>query len=58
MIQAGSEMWRRFLAAIPDNKSLPETLMHVARLDPLPLEELMMLVVEDSALAKARLEEL
>jgi hypothetical protein len=32
MIQAGSEMWRRLLAAVPNKKSLPETLMHVARL--------------------------
>ncbi len=58
MLQAGSEMWRRLLAAIPGNKSLPETLMHIARLDPVPLEEVMMLVVEDSAQARARLEEL
>jgi hypothetical protein len=58
MIQAGSEMWRRLLTAVPNNKSLPETLMHLARLDPAPLEQLMMSVVEDPAQARAWLEEL
>jgi hypothetical protein len=51
LMQAGSEMWRRFLAAIPADRSLAETLMHVARLDPRSLERLMLAVVDDPATA-------
>lgn len=56
MLQAGSEMWRRFLAAIPEGHDLPETIMRVARLDPEPLEELMIAVVEDTPRARGILE--
>jgi hypothetical protein len=56
MLQAGSEMWRRFLAAIPEGHDLPETIMRVARLDPDPLEELMLAVVEETPRARAILE--
>jgi hypothetical protein len=45
MLQAGAELWRRFLAVIPPGQRLPQTLMHVARLEPLELEQLMMNVV-------------
>ena len=58
MMQAGSELWRRLLAVVPHNKTLPETLMHIARLDPLPLENLMVQVVTDPAEAKVWLEDL
>ena len=46
MLQAGAELWRRFLAVIPTGQPLPHTLMHVARLEPEALERLMMNVVD------------
>lgn len=58
MLQAGAELWRRFLAAKPPDRSLSETVMHVARLDPETLEHLMMAVVEDTERARHLLEEL
>src|SRR5262245_41123095 len=42
MLQAGAEAWRRLLAVLPHDRGLPEMLMHIARLDPEPLERLMM----------------
>lgn len=57
MLQARAELWRRFLAANPEGQTLSETVMLVARLDPEPLEELMMTVVEDSEQARRVLEE-
>ncbi len=53
MMQAGGELWRLFLAAIPGDQSMPEALMHVARLDPEPLEQLMMDLVEHPLTARA-----
>ena len=47
LLQAGPEMWRRFIAATPRDVSLAETVMHVARLDPLALESLMFTVIEE-----------
>jgi hypothetical protein len=58
LLQAGPEMWRRFLAAIPKGRSLPEMLMHVARLDPRPLEELMFAVVDDTDRARTMMDTL
>jgi len=58
MLQAGSEMWRRLLAVLPEQRPLPESIMHIARLDPKPLEQLMMAVVEDPKRAKQLLENL
>ena len=58
MLQTGSEMWRRFLAAIPEGHELPETLMRVARLDPDALEDLMLAVVEQSPRAQEMLEQM
>jgi hypothetical protein len=55
MLQVGSETWRRLLAALPHDRPLPEMLMHIARLGPEPLEELMLTVVEDSAKARVLL---
>ncbi|MBD3676632.1 MAG: hypothetical protein HUJ26_24230 [Planctomycetaceae bacterium] len=48
MLQAGSEMWRRFLASIPEGRELPDLLMRIARLDPDHLEELMIAVAQQS----------
>lgn len=58
MLQAGSEMWRRFLAAVPEGADLPETLMHLARLDPEPLEDIMIAVARKSPAATEMLERL
>jgi hypothetical protein len=57
-LQAGSELWRRLLAALPDGHVLSEALMHIARLDPEPLERLMLAVVTDPAQARALLQRL
>jgi hypothetical protein len=56
LLQAGPEMWRRFLAAMPKGRSLSETLMHVARLEPEPLESLMLQVIDDTSQARRQLE--
>ena len=42
MLQAGPELWRRFLSAIPPDRQLAETLMHLARLEPQRLEDCML----------------
>jgi hypothetical protein len=55
MLQVGSETWRRLLSALPHDRPLPEMLMHMARLDPEPLEELMLTVIDDSAKARVLL---
>jgi hypothetical protein len=52
MLQAGAELWRRFLTVIPAGQKLPQTLMHVARLRPQELENLMLNVVADPAAAR------
>lgn len=46
-MQAGSELWRRLLKINPPNRTLAETLMRIARLPPLPLEALMLALVEE-----------
>ena len=53
MMQAGGELWRLFLAALPDSRRLAEALMHVARLEPEPLEQLMVDLVEHPFTARA-----
>jgi hypothetical protein len=52
LLQAGPEMWRRFLAVLPAGRPLAEMLMHVARLEPQPLEDLMLAVIEAPEKAK------
>ena len=47
LLQAGPAMWRRFLATAPRDIPLPQLVMHIAKLDPQPLEELMLLVMEE-----------
>lgn len=51
-MMAGSELWRRLLAVIPDDQPLAETLMRIVRLDPKPFESLMFAVVEDPPWAR------
>ncbi len=58
MLQAGSEMWRRLLAVVPEGRALSEMLMHIARLEPESLEQLMLAVVEEPARARVMLQEL
>jgi hypothetical protein len=52
LMQAGPELWRRLLAVLPHERPLAEILMHMARLDPAPLERLMLAVVEDPGQAR------
>ena len=47
MLQAGPELWRRFLAAKPAKANLAETLMNTARLEPPQLEAMMLSIVQD-----------
>ncbi|MGI8908598.1 MAG: hypothetical protein ACR2IE_19150 [Candidatus Sumerlaeaceae bacterium] len=58
MIQAGSELWRRFLAVHPADAHLATTVMHIARLPPPELETLMFAIVEDAERAKGMIERL
>ncbi len=58
MLQTGAEIWRRFLSVLPANTALPEKLMHVARLDPQSLDQLMLAVIEDPESARKSLAEL
>jgi hypothetical protein len=51
-LQVGPELWRRLLAVMPDDRPLPEVLMHIARLDPQPLEHLMLAVIEEPQQAR------
>lgn len=51
-MMAGSELWRRLLAAIPGDRPLADTLMRIARLKPKALESLMFAVVEDTEWAR------
>lgn len=46
-LQVGPELWRRLLPLVPDDSTLPETLMKIARLPPRPLESLMIAIVEE-----------
>ncbi|TWT81070.1 hypothetical protein CA13_25170 [Planctomycetes bacterium CA13] len=58
LLQAGPAMWRKFIAVTPRDISLAHTIMHVARLNPKPLEELMMQVIESPDHARDNLAEL
>lgn len=58
LMQAGAELWRRFLAAAPDERPVAETLMLVARLTPERLESVMLAVARGEPIAKRLLAEL
>jgi hypothetical protein len=51
LLQAGPAMWRRFIAVVPRDRPLAQTMMNVAKLDPEPLEKLMMQIMEKPSLA-------
>jgi hypothetical protein len=55
LLQAGPEAWRRLLAASPPGVPIATVLMHLARLDPIPLEKMMLAVVSDPPAAKRML---
>lgn len=55
LLQAGPEMWRRLLAVIPPGQPIAHVLMHLARLDPLPLEKIMLAVAGDPPAARRML---
>ena len=58
LLQAGPAMWRRFITVTPRDRPLAETMMWVARLDPEPLETLMMQVIEAPEQAARKLSRL
>ncbi len=58
MLQSGGELWRRLLAALPDDQPIARVLMHLARLPPGILESVMAEVIEESASAASRLAKL
>jgi hypothetical protein len=52
-MQAGTELWRLFLAVIPADRSLSEVFMHIAQLDPRRFEAVMMAIVEEPEAARS-----
>jgi hypothetical protein len=58
MMQAGAELWRRFLKVKPADRLLAESLMRIARLDPEPLQRLVLAIVEEPQLAAEWLDSL
>jgi hypothetical protein len=58
MLQSGGELWRRFLAVLPEGRPVATMLMHVARLPAKSLESLMLDVIEQPQRARDALAEL
>jgi len=54
----GAELWRHFVRSVPDETTVPIALIHVARLDPYPLECLMTEVIEDTNRARIQVRRL
>ena len=52
LMQAGAELWRRFLAVLPKDQTLAETLMHVAQRSPHGLNRLMTAIIEEPERAR------
>ena len=48
MIQSGGELWRRLLAALPDDRPIAHVLMHLARTPAGRLESVLAQVIEQS----------
>ena len=55
MLQSGGELWRRLLAAVPNDCSLAHVLMHLARLPTETLESIIADVIEESESVSRRL---
>ena len=47
LLQAGPEMWRRFIATAPREQSLAHTVMKISQLEPLALDKLMIQIIEE-----------
>jgi hypothetical protein len=58
LMQAGQEIWRRLLSVLPRERPLAEILMHIARLDPVSLERLMLTIIDNQSEARELLEQL
>jgi len=52
-MQAGAELWRRFLTVIPSDRPLSEIFMHIAQLEPRRFEAIMMAIVEEPEAARS-----
>lgn len=55
MLQSGGELWRRLLAAIPEDQPVARVLMRLARLTPQALESTITAVIEHPQRAQSRL---
>jgi hypothetical protein len=55
LLQSGGELWRRLLAAVPDDCSIAHVLMHLARLPAEAMQSIIADVIEDSESASRRL---
>jgi hypothetical protein len=58
LLQSGGELWRRLLAALPDDSSIAHVLMHLARLPPEALHSIIADVINESESASRRLADL
>jgi len=58
MLQSGGELWRRLLAAVPDDCSIAHVLMHLARLPAEALQSIMADVISESESVSRRLADL
>jgi hypothetical protein len=55
MLQTGCELWRRLLPLLPDDEPVARVVMHISRLPPRELEELMLGVIERPDWAREQL---
>lgn len=51
MLQGGGELWRQLLAVVPPGRPIAEVLMHLARLAPTPLHQVLAAVLTQPDLA-------
>jgi len=58
LLQSGGELWRRLLAAVPDDSSIAHVLMKLARLPPEALQSIVVEVIEEAQSASRRLADL
>ena len=58
MLQSGGELWRRLLAAVPDDCSIAHVLMHLARLPAEALKSIVADVITESESASRRVADL
>jgi hypothetical protein len=58
MMQSGGELWRRLLAALPEELPPAQALMRMARLPPQSLQTLVEAVIRDPPFARELLEAL